>query len=328
MKLIKFGGSYTVEFDVISLLSSPVVSVSGGTLSAVATTFLTDYYYKDKLQVKQLINDLVKSKFENPDLPFSAVEVVKCRNILRIAEIADRLHSTHSVEECEFSLEWFYRFFEAASMVSDEDMQAIWAKILRSESDSSGDFSFRLIETLKLMNKYEAELFLKVARLSIQDFSGGLYIYAIENEAIMELYERFGISESDLLILEECGLIKMALLATHEMDLSVESPHGFYNEHAYINFQMNEEKEISMFEFTSYAFTRIGQQLYWLIEEKTNKEFLLALARELKKQVEGKINISAHEIHFNDDDSITYNKYMDLLKKSPKNRTLRLTRYR
>ena len=293
-----------MEFDVISLLSSPVVSVSGGTLSAVATTFLTDYYYKDKLQVKQLINDLVKSKFENPDLPFSAVE------------------------ECEFSLEWFYRFFEAASMVSDEDMQAIWAKILRSESDSSGDFSFRLIETLKLMNKYEAELFLKVARLSIQDFSGGLYIYAIENEAIMELYERFGISESDLLILEECGLIKMALLATHEMDLSVESPHGFYNEHAYINFQMNEEKEISMFEFTSYAFTRIGQQLYWLIEEKTNKEFLLALARELKKQVEGKINISAHEIHFNDDDSITYNKDMDLLKKSPKNRTLRLTRYR
>ena len=165
------------------------------------------------------------------------------------------------------------------------------------------------------MNKYEAELFLKVARLSIQDFSGGLYIYAIENEAIMELYERFGISESDLLILEECGLIKMALLATHEMDLSVESPHGFYNEHAYIK-------------FTSYAFTRIGQQLYWLIEEKTNKEFLLALARELKKQVEGKINISAHEIHFNDDDSITYNKDMDLLKKSPKNRTLRLTRYR
>ena len=37
-----------MEFDVISLLSSPVVSVSGGTLSAVATTFLTDYYYKDK----------------------------------------------------------------------------------------------------------------------------------------------------------------------------------------------------------------------------------------------------------------------------------------
>ena len=284
-----------MEFDVISLLSSPVVSVSGGTLSAVATTFFTDYYYKDKLQVKQLINDLVKSKFENPDLPFSAVEVVKCRNILRIAEIADRLHSTHSVEECEFSLEWFYRFFEAASMVSDEDMQAIWAKILSEESNNKGTYSFRFIESMKLLSQYEAETFSKLAKLTLLEPDGNLYIYAPSDSQI-EIYEKFGINDYDFLLMEECGLINMGVTQNHDIELDVEACNGFYNGNLFVRFYSETLSDEMVFKFESYPLTRFGQQIYNLIEDVSCKGFVLDLANNIKHSLEVDLVVAVHPI--------------------------------
>ena len=48
---------------------------------------------------------------------------------------------------------WANRFFSAAADVSQEQMQAVWGKILAAEVASPGSYSLRALETLRNMSK-------------------------------------------------------------------------------------------------------------------------------------------------------------------------------
>ena len=279
-------------FDLGLLSQETIVSIAGSTITTVAMNFLVSRY-GEKLQFNKMKQGLVEEKLKEPELSWAAIDIARARNLREIAEIADSQNHIPKSEYVEFSFEWFNRFFDAASLVSDKDMQTIWAKVLSGEAEEKGYYSFRFIESMRLLSKAEAEVFLKISKLAVQAPSGGLHIISLENEEMLELYRKYDIDEDELLLLEECGLINMGVEATHEIRLDSKLS-GFFNDQFFVKFGIVPESKFEKFEFHSYSFTRFGSQLYELIEEITNPDFILDLAQVLKSQLDGEIAVSAH----------------------------------
>ena len=288
--------------DFLSLIPSNVVgSILGGTVSNIAINYLT-HHFGNKQQFNKAKNDLIMKKFEAPAENLSSLEIAKCKNILEIAKIADDLRVLDSGSNIEFSFEWFNRFFESASMISDESIQTLWAKILNGEAETKGKYSYRFIESMRLLSKNEAEIFLKISRLTIQDASAGLYIYAPDSDEQLKLYESFNIGDAEFLLLEECGLINMSVAASHTISLIEKEYNGFYNEFVFVHLYEHKSSSVKIFEFNSYSLTRFGKQLYELIEEPTDKEFILGLAKTIQTQFKNDISISAYKMIQIEDD--------------------------
>lgn len=279
-------------FDLSFLAQEPIVSITGSSVVTATINFL-GYYYGERLQFNKMKQELIMEKLNDPKSIIPAVDIARCKNIKEIAQIADSLDDSSQTSPVEFSSEWFTRFFDSASLVSDRDMQTIWAKILNSETEEKGRYSFRFIESMRLLSKVEAEIFLKISKLAVQTPLGGIHIISPENEEMLEIYRQYDIDEEELLLLEECGLINMGVEATHELELERDLS-GFFNDQYFVNFSINPESKIETFEFHSYSLTRFGSQLYELIEETTSADFILDLARTLKSQLDGEIIVSVH----------------------------------
>lgn len=55
--------------------------------------------------------------------------------------------------------DWIASFFERCRIVSDEDMQILWSKILAGEANQPGSYSKRTLAVLSLLSTQEAEMF-------------------------------------------------------------------------------------------------------------------------------------------------------------------------
>jgi len=55
--------------------------------------------------------------------------------------------------------DWIADFFERCRIVSDEDMQTLWSKILAGEANQPGSYSKRTLAVMSLLSKDEAEMF-------------------------------------------------------------------------------------------------------------------------------------------------------------------------
>ena len=174
-------------------------------------------------------------------------------------------------------------------------MKAIWAKILSEEANNKGKYSFRFIESMKLLSQYEAETFSKLAKLTLLEPDGNLYIYAPSDSQI-EIYEKFGINDYDFLLMEECGLINMGVTQNHDIELDVEACNGFYNGNLFVRFYSETLSDEMVFKFESYPLTRFGQQIYNLIEDVSCIGFVLDLANNIKKSLEVDLVVAVHPI--------------------------------
>ena len=58
--------------------------------------------------------------------------------------------------------DWISNFFDKCRLVSDEDMQNLWAKVLAGEANKPGGYSIRTVNFLASMNKWDATLFTKL----------------------------------------------------------------------------------------------------------------------------------------------------------------------
>ena len=280
--------------DLSVLLNETLPNLISNTISGAAAS-----YVSYRLGLKQAIEDgnatVLRQMIDTNDPRFSPLELAKCKNIMNIAKLAETYRKIENSSNTEFSFEWFDRFFDAASRVSDDDMKAIWAKILSEESNNRGTYSFRFIESMKLLSQYEAETFSKLAKLTLLEPDRNLYIYAPSDSQI-EIYEKFGINDYDFLLMEECGLINMGVTQNHDIELDVEACNGFYNGNLFVRFYSETLSDEMVFKFESYPLTRFGQQIYNLIEDVSCIGFVLDLANNIKKSLEVDLVVAVHPI--------------------------------
>ena len=106
---------------------------------------------------------------------------------------ADKVVSTEPVDQ-----EWALHFFDYASYASDDDVRAIWARILAGEISKPGSCSVRTMTALSQLSREEARTFEKVSKSVV--WSGGRYFVSYEKENEM-------IEFSDAAVLQDAGLL-------------------------------------------------------------------------------------------------------------------------
>lgn len=100
--------------------------------------------------------------------------------------------------------DWITNFFEKSRIVSDEEMQHLWARILAGEANAPGSFSKRTVNLMADLDKSDAELFIKLCGFAWTIGNIVPLIYDVQNET----YNRHGINFKSLGHLESLGLIQ------------------------------------------------------------------------------------------------------------------------
>jgi hypothetical protein len=105
--------------------------------------------------------------------------------------------------------DWISNFFDKCRLVSDDEMQKIWAKVLSGEANSPGKYSKRTVNLLASLDKSDAESFLKVCAFRMPINDGHPLIYDTESP----LYESNGVTFPSVSHLESIGLVYFQPLA-------------------------------------------------------------------------------------------------------------------
>ena len=104
--------------------------------------------------------------------------------------------------------DWIINFFEKSRIVSDNEIQELWSRVLAGEANDPGTYSKRTVNFLSDLDKGEAALFTKLCGFVWA--IGGPVPVVLDLQA--EIYKKHGITFSTLQHLDSIGLIKFANL--------------------------------------------------------------------------------------------------------------------
>jgi hypothetical protein len=113
-------------------------------------------------------------------------------------------HLSESSDAAKMADDWVTNFFDKSRIVSDDDMQNIWARVLAGEANRPGSYSKRTVNLLGDLDKSDAELFVKLCAFA---WHLGLIIPLVF-ETEDDIYEKNGITFSALTHLESIGLVR------------------------------------------------------------------------------------------------------------------------
>jgi hypothetical protein len=133
---------------------------------------------------------------------FVAEEAKKQDNIEKITQKAiPELEKSSRPQDVED--DWIANFFDMCRIVSDEEMQSLWAKVLAGEANSPGTYSKRTVNFLGSLDKTDAQLFTSLCGYCwvIGDFVPLIF------HVHQQIYNRRSINFSTLNHLDDIGLV-------------------------------------------------------------------------------------------------------------------------
>lgn len=193
---------------------------------------------------------------------------------------AEELKNEKEVTDEPIDEDWTTRFFNIAEDISNEEMQALWGRILAGEIKKPKTYSLRTLEVLKNLSKKEAEVFLKFARLHIQS-SGVSFILNFKGEKLLE--NKYKLNFNDRLLLEELGFLtandlEFKILKTGEVIVDIYFKLG--NILVAIKKPTNQPEQ----QLQVLVFTKIGQELLKLVSDTPDLDYAQLLASKLRKE--------------------------------------------
>ena len=110
--------------------------------------------------------------------------------------------------------DWVANFFDKCRLVSDSEMQSLWARVLAGEANAPSTYSKRTVNLLSDFDKSDAELFTKLCGFGWQIV--GNFVPLVFNEEL-EIYNRHGLDFDALIHLENIGLVQFIGIADMEL---------------------------------------------------------------------------------------------------------------
>lgn len=142
-------------------------------------------------------------------------EAKKQLNIENVtAFAAEELRNEQPITDEPLDEDWTTRFFKIAEEVSNEEMQALWGKILAGEIKQPKSYSLRTLELIRNLSKNEADVFMKVANFAIKSGSKN---YLFEGNDDKFLKDKCNINYTDIALLTEIGLIQPGAFVQHQL---------------------------------------------------------------------------------------------------------------
>ena len=157
--------------------------------------------------------------------------------------------------------DWLVNFFDKSRIVSDDEMQELWSRVLAGEANSPGSYSKRTVNLLSDLEKADATLFEKLCGFAwvVED------LVPLVFESGHEIYARNGVSFESLEHLDSIGLIQFGKM----MGLSAVIPQRFsvsyHGRHLTLNMPKEGDNGLPIGVAT---FTRSGQELVRIAESR------------------------------------------------------------
>ena len=100
--------------------------------------------------------------------------------------------------------DWMVNFFDKSRIVSDDQMQNLWSRVLAGEANTPGIYAKRTVNFLSDLDKSEADLFTKLCGFVVRI---GIPVPLVFDDKA-KIYNKHGINFMSLQHLESIGLIK------------------------------------------------------------------------------------------------------------------------
>jgi hypothetical protein len=166
--------------------------------------------------------------------------------------------------------DWIVNFFDKCRLISDEQMQTLWAKVLAGEANSSGSYSKRTVNFLSSLDKQDAIHFATLCSLCW--FFGDKYMVPLIYNDQESIYKEQGITFSFLEHLDDIGLVSFTPISQYsQIELPKHSCLFYYGIPINIEFPM--EKDNSL-EIGKVILTQIGRELAPICGSETVPSFL------------------------------------------------------
>lgn len=109
--------------------------------------------------------------------------------------------------------DWLNLFMDKARLISNEDFQLIWSKILVSEVNAPNSIPKQLLFALEKMDKDDAEAFSKLVSISVytNDNDTKTHSPVFFYNKFKDFYEEIGTSFDDIISLTSLGLLQTSI---------------------------------------------------------------------------------------------------------------------
>jgi uncharacterized repeat protein (TIGR03899 family) len=221
-------------------------------------------------------------------------------NIESITAIAaEELKDEPPITDEPVDEDWTTRFFNIVEEISNEDMQALWGRILAGEVKEPKSYSLRTLELIRNLSKKEADTFMKVAKFSIKS-GNGHYVFKGNDEN--KLSKDFKINYEDIALLTEIGLIQPGDFVNHQFFKQTTDRQRFLIAGNIILF-VNVKAETPTIMMPVNVFSSSGNQLLKLVKSIPPFEYLEYFSNSIKSE---NVDIKYAHILDNNNDNITH----------------------
>ena len=184
---------------------------------------------------------------------FIAEEAKKQDNIESIAKKAIPLLSDSSTPE-KMEDDWITNFFDKCRIISDDQVQVLWSKVLAGEANFPGSFSKRTVNSLASLDKTDAQLFTSLCGFTFE--IGNFVPVVFDYKA--SIYVEKGINFGTLSHLDDIGLISFESIGFTKYNLPEAVVITYYGAPLYIKFKKPADNELKI---GCSILTKTGHQL-------------------------------------------------------------------
>lgn len=247
-------------------------------------------YKEDKISIsspKELPAETPQTILINPPLEdrtqerLNFQEAKKQLNIENVtAFAAEELKNEPPVTDEPLDEDWTTRFFRIAEDISNEEMQALWGKILAGEIKQPKTYSLRTLELIRNLSKLEATTFMKVANFAIKSGNAN-YLFKSNDEELLS--KKYNINYGDIALLIEIGLIQPGDFVSYQLlQQTTDSQRVFTCGNIVIIAKV--KANTPTIQMPVNVFTNAGNELLKLIKPNTPFDYLTSIANSIKNE--------------------------------------------
>jgi hypothetical protein len=164
--------------------------------------------------------------------------------------------------------DWIANFFDRCKLISDEEFQDLWSRILAGEMNRPGAFSRRTLNLVSTMEKVDAQLFTSLCA----------FCWSVHEEVVPLVYDikatiyvNRGIHFTTLTHLDSIGLIKFSPhMNVYRLRLPQIIDAEYYGRRLKLAFPKKDDNELDV---GFVMLTRTGQELAPICGSEPNDEF-------------------------------------------------------
>lgn len=264
-ELITYLSNFPIAQSAISQISGALIAV----LFMKKRTSTKEFEKLKAGEFKEVLHDLVA----NGEISYK--DLYEASNYLEIAEKADKYyHKKKNDNHQNRDFDFFYRFYDNAGKVSDEEMQELWAKILAGEINQPGEYSLKTLLVLSSFSKTEARLLAHIYQHTL----------ILGEKLLLPNYERYlagnNIAATDILLLDDYGIVNFS----DNMIYNIELKKGNISLMHSANINLVVESGIDCnFSVRQYPFTKAGCELATIFDIKNDDDDIVRFGKILRE---------------------------------------------